>query len=405
MKIGKFAAINNLSIDSIRHYSDIGLIIPQKQGGQYNFDERCQKDLEDILELKAMGFTLGEIKSIFYFKRLGNLANYQEGNGYREIFNNKFKQVSNEIEKLEKRKSILGEKLIELASNEMGKYTKLGVDIKSLNIFRCNKCGREMNLAEGNVCDNQVIKGKLRCGCGEEYVIDDGIVLVNTQESAGIRKISYEHLSEYINDTSSEYIDNICKSMEWMYNRIDFNELADKTVLDLGSGLGFYTRLIYSDLPDSTFYLTVDHDLGVQRFLKGILEMLGYKKNIIFICSDFLEIPIKRNSIDVLFDIGGTSNYSFEHEEFLLKHMERYVKKECLLLGQYILFKNFSEHSLIDKKVRKNFLIDNIKKEIKALKYMMIDDTQSNYIESGGKYEDYFISGEKVYGYLYKGKR
>ena len=32
MKIGKFGEVNNLSIDTIRHYIDLSLIIPEKRG-------------------------------------------------------------------------------------------------------------------------------------------------------------------------------------------------------------------------------------------------------------------------------------------------------------------------------------------------------------------------------------
>ena len=35
MKIGKFGELNNISIDTIRHYMDLGLIIPEKKGGHY----------------------------------------------------------------------------------------------------------------------------------------------------------------------------------------------------------------------------------------------------------------------------------------------------------------------------------------------------------------------------------
>ena len=31
MKIGKFGEVNNISIDTIRHYMDLSLIIPEKR--------------------------------------------------------------------------------------------------------------------------------------------------------------------------------------------------------------------------------------------------------------------------------------------------------------------------------------------------------------------------------------
>lgn len=33
MKIGKFGKLNNISIDTIRHYMDLSLIIPEKREG------------------------------------------------------------------------------------------------------------------------------------------------------------------------------------------------------------------------------------------------------------------------------------------------------------------------------------------------------------------------------------
>lgn len=31
MKISKFAEVNNVSVDTIRHYMDLGLVIPEKK--------------------------------------------------------------------------------------------------------------------------------------------------------------------------------------------------------------------------------------------------------------------------------------------------------------------------------------------------------------------------------------
>ena len=67
MKIGKFGEVNNLSIDTIRHYIDLSLIIPEK-GAHYFFDEYCQSDLELIIHYKDLGFSLNEIKELFFIK-------------------------------------------------------------------------------------------------------------------------------------------------------------------------------------------------------------------------------------------------------------------------------------------------------------------------------------------------
>lgn len=45
MRIGKFSNINNISIDTIRHYMDLRLIIPENIGGQYFFLIRGVKNL------------------------------------------------------------------------------------------------------------------------------------------------------------------------------------------------------------------------------------------------------------------------------------------------------------------------------------------------------------------------
>ncbi len=107
----------------------------------------------------------------------------------------------------------------------------------------------------------------------------------------------------------------------------------------------------------------------------------------------------------MLFDASGTSNYSFNHQEFLIERINHYIKKKALFYGSFIVFKKFAVDSHIKEKHRHNFDQEHIKSSIKSLGYEIVDEKITDDIEKGGKYEDYFVDGEKVYFYIAFGKR
>lgn len=405
MRIGKFAKVNQVSIDTIRHYIDLGLIVPEKSGGQYVFDDRCQKSFEEILSLKEMGFTLHEIKTIFLYKSLGNLTHYQQDEYYKALFTNKYEGILKEIDQLTAMAEKLKEKLTTLSHNSTGERRPIGVDINVLNLFKCVHCHGDLSIQNGVIQDNQIMSGQLQCHCGATYPIENGILTVSTYQYEHSATFDQSYIRDYINLTDFHYLDNIYKSLQWVKKRVDLSHFKQKVILELGSGVGFLLRNLYHELPEDMIYIAVDHQMSRHTFLKAMLETTELRRRVIFVCADFLQVPLKDHTVDILLDFSGTSNYSFEHSEFLLEATDHYMKENGILIGTYILFKNFSANSLIKPAYRKNFTQSYVQERINALGYQPLGQSVSDPVEHGGTYESYFVKGEKVYHYLFYGKR
>lgn len=405
MKIGKFGEVNNISIDTIRHYMDLSLIIPEKKGGHYFFDEYCQTDLELILHYKDLGFSLNEIKELFFYKNLAKSMNYEKDTFYQSLFKLKYDKMEQEIELLEKKRDKLKGVLHDLLLINETSNSIIGIDLSVLHLLACSKCSKKLILHDGIITNNQITEGKLICNCGEEYMITSGIVIAGKLFKANEWTSLDDTIADYIHETDNAYLENMHREGEWAKKKLLHLDLNNKLILDIGSGLGFFLRNIYEELPEDCLYIAVDRDLNKLLFLKDVLARKNPKRNILFICADFLNIPIQNQSVDIVIDHSGTSNYSFEHENFLLHELNPLFKSDCYLLSLFILFKNFSSNSQITNNFRANFSLSKVTKEIQNLQFQSIDESTSNYLKRGGKYEDFFVQGEEIYTYSFFGKR
>ncbi len=405
MKIGKFGEVNNISIDTIRHYMDLSLIIPEKKGGHYFFDEYCQTDLELIIHYKDLGFSLNEIKELFFYKNLAKSMNYEKDTFYQSLFKLKYDKMQQEIELLENKRDKLKEVLQDLLLTNETSNSIMGIDLSVLHLLTCSKCSKKLILQDGIITNNQIIEGKLICNCGEEYMITSGIITAGELFKANERTSLEDTISNYIHETDNAYLENMLKEGEWAKKKLIHLDLNNKLILDIGSGLGFFLRSIYEELPEDCLYIAVDRDFNKLLFLKDVLARKNPRRNILFICADFLNIPIQNRSVDIVIDHSGTSNYSFEHADFLLHELKPLFKSNCYLLSLFILFKNFSLNSQITNNFRANFTLSKIKKELQNLQFQSIDESTSNYLKRGGKYEDFFVQGEEIYTYSFFGKR
>jgi len=405
MKIGEFSRVNKISIETVRHYIDLGLVIPYKNKSQYEFNEKCQKELEYVLNLKSLGFTLNEIKSIFIYETLGKLNDAETNNVLQDIFTLKQKEIRAKITELVEIEDKLTKKLKNINIAESKRNFELGIDINNLNLLSCINCGENLNLEEGSIKNNQILEGKLKCSCGMEYGVESGILII---DKYSIRKGNREYrniIEDYIKETDENYMLNVIKALDWIYNELLKVKINNKVILEIGSGLGFLLRNIYDDLDDNSIYIAVDNNIEKHIYLKALIERSKSKKNIMFICTDFKYIPIRNDSIDLFLDYSGSSNYWFENNDFSIKDIMKYLKKDAYLGLVYIIFKKIALSNFIKEENRKNFNINYIKEELNKYNLKMISEQKSDTLNKPSIYEDYFSNNEEVYSYLFFGKR
>ncbi|WP_028857292.1 MerR family transcriptional regulator [Psychrilyobacter atlanticus] len=408
MKIGNFTKQNNLTKDTIRHYIDLGILNPKKINNQYNFTGNDQKTLDQILRLKSLNFTLSEIKNIILTKKLGNLDSKTSSYLYKKYYLQKSGEIKEKIKSLKEIDKELNKEIESLLLQEENSKIKIGIPLNSLHLLQCPVCQSDLEIYRGNIEDNQILEGVLKCSCQKEYLIKNGILIVSHTPFESNYDYPKDFLLNYIDNTRDELLENVYKNSEWFSNIIPNNFFRNKILLEIGSGIGFFLNNIYDDLSEDTTYISVDLNFDSQVFLKKNLENKGLKKNIIFICSDFKEMPIKTASIDILVDYLTSSNFSFRNKEFLMEKVDRYLKNNSSLLSGYIIFEKFKNNSLIKPDFRKYLILKNIETKLFEMNYKVLSQKHlpSFFIDGElGKYEDFTVPGEIISTYLYFGKR
>ncbi|MDP3388304.1 MAG: MerR family transcriptional regulator [Eubacteriales bacterium] len=414
MRIGQFAAINNTSIDTIRHYMSLGLLVPEKLNAQFEFDENCADDFQEIVALKKIGFSLSEIQQLTLYRRIGKLTEYDRRMTYKTFFEKKKERIDLEIEKLNEMKHNLNKELekMRVRQNEdkASGYETIGLSLSSLEMFACPVCQGSFEIIEGSIHHDTLIDATLACHCDYQIRIADGIIftpdLINEYENVrntDLSQYSEHYIDEYINTTHVDYLQKLHSGLQWSTRHISTVPLDNAIALELGSGYGYYMRHMLDRFPETSTYIAVDHDPLKIMWLKKIIERSQPRCKIIFVCADFIKLPLKTGSIDILLDISGSSNYSFEHPEFLLYEIDHLLKKNTRILGYYILFENFVAQSKVPASLRKGFQIQHIKSHLKALQFACVDDFISETVDKAGPLEDYFVNGERVCTYFYSG--
>lgn len=404
MKISRFAHENKVSIDTVRHYLDMKLLLPLKNGGQYDFDAQAQEDMTEIAQLKALRFSLKEIQKIIEYKRLSNLPAKAYKAHLIDCYTQQFTKLTQDIKALEETADDL-KKLLAETGQASNTSSKLGIHLDLIAYLTCPNCqSNHLSLASSSIHNNMIIEGSLTCSCDYTLQIKDGILL-----GEGHFDSDYSQqfiLSDYIKETDTDLIANIRKSINWFDKKIPSHAFDGQILMELGSGSGFFIRGAIQRIKSAQLYIAIDYDKGRHKHIKELLESSGIDIPIQFICCDFANIPLKNHCIDVLVDSSGSSNYGFDHDDFLLDQVQNFVKADSSLIASYIIFEKFSMAHALPLSHRKIFTKKDILDNIEANNYNIIASDQGGSYNKESPQENYFTEEDLLSNiWLYAQKR
>lgn len=387
MRIGAFAKKNNISVETIRYYMELGLIVPLKKGGQYSFTRTCQKSLDQVLSLKQMGFTLTEIRRMFHFSALSRLHSQEEKNHYRQYFEDNHSRITGEIARLQSAKQLVEKALYDMDASGASQKTTIGIPLRTLDLLSCPACDGDLVFKMGNVEDNKIISGLLACSCGKEYAIQDGILMIDPiYDDVGYSEEKVMRV-EYFESTAANYIEKIYIAGAWMTSVVE-SWTKPGVILEPGVGSGYALGQMLDHIPNGSTYIAIDNNMNRLSKMKAYFSKSPMQFDLVIVACDFLKIPLKKASVDFVMDMSGSSNRAFDRPDFLLNDICHLFKKDAILYGLYIMADGIEGREI---PLCHHYLFEKgpIKEEIEKLGFRIQFETETKKTSDGGPHESY----------------
>ena len=165
-----------------------------------------------------------------------------------------------------------------------------------LDFLVCSVCNSQFSLIPVTTEKEEVLLGTLRCPCGKEYPIVNGVPRFVKNDNY-LNSFSLEwsihqktQLDSYNSKPVSEMQMKNCLSF-------DLNSLAGKLVLDAGCGVGRFAEVAAKYGAE---VVCVDLSYAVEAAYRNI----GKLKNIHIIQADIFELPFKSETFDLVYSFG-----------------------------------------------------------------------------------------------------
>lgn len=303
MKIGEFSRHFDLSSETVRFYINKGLLVPISRNSRYNFSDQDMSDMEQILKLKSLRFSLADIHRIISLKRLSNLDSAEELRDYINILKKQKKLLTREKHELEAIISSLQYEIVTAAGKHTGAPPRIsGVPLAFLSYLACPHCQDKLSVKNCHIEQEQIISGVLTCACGYTAAIQNGIVMgeqgeVSIYDGPDLERNCYRMMSP-------DLITLMQKDYLWMLDRLGQCETKGKLILEDFINDYCFCHANFEFLDPNAFYILSDKFPQIVSMYKGLIDRMNLPHQILYIAAGSHLLPLKEGCVDIYIDLA-----------------------------------------------------------------------------------------------------
>ena len=309
MKIGAFAAKFGIKQVTIRYYVKKGLLNPIKKRTYYEYNQTCVEDMEKILRLKRMNFTLDEIAMYLAYLRLNYSRTFSSKREIMDLLRKKMRSVDASINELmaarEEIQQLLQEvsEMVDIPRHESPGRGGIGFPVAFTKRLICPDCQKPLSLNSDRIVNNDVISGDLRCDCGYTATIKDGVVTFEGSTNEDF----YEGKPAPIQpdqNYSPAFINTAYSAVDWLKEQVSSEPVQNRTVLNPAIQEGQASFKLLSSLlqrrTDFTF-IGIDPSLAFIRNFQHLLATNTRKpENTLLFSGSVDRAPLPKESVDYI---------------------------------------------------------------------------------------------------------
>ena len=337
MKIGKISALCDISIDTIRYYIKLGLLLPKMQGNMLDFTQREIDDLEHIKKLKYFGFNLKEIQYIFSLKNLSNWIEPDTLNEYVYLLQKRQEEVEQIIQEKQEAVQLIRDEIDKVSSICQETNLKMGVPIMALQYLACPNCQTMLGIEQAKITNKYIYSGELSCICGYQAKIEDGIVITKNQYTGDSDKADLKR--QLYRDLSDDFYNYFRTCSDLILNQIGNISPSPKVVLEANINGYFFLYQHFKILPTDSLYIVVDKFPEMLAMYKALIELLNLDLNILFIADASTHYPLKHESVDLLVSFFGENEHLFYHQDAYIQDTQKIYAPDYHVLGAFMAYK------------------------------------------------------------------